>query len=147
MTTRVRDTSGGGRFLTESQVYHDAIIVPEPDYLLESVPYYAKNLIYLAREHRFGTTVSFTTASNYHLSLGELLGAARDIRGHSGRPVLIVLGHKSMFIGGAGTIRSYYNRTFSWSQEELAELERRAEVVAEFNDAVSDENYRVYAIE
>jgi hypothetical protein len=30
-----------GEFLNTSESYRDAIIVPEPDYLLESLPYYA----------------------------------------------------------------------------------------------------------
>ncbi len=135
-----------GRLLTESQTYHDAIIVSEPDYLVESLPYYAKNSLYLPREHRFNTTVSFTTASQHHLSLGELLQAARDIKARSERPVLIVLGRKTVSTSETGTTRSVYKRTFSWTPDELAEFKRRTEIVADFNDAVGDENYRVYAV-
>ncbi|MGE4092758.1 MAG: hypothetical protein AB7G75_18145, partial [Candidatus Binatia bacterium] len=82
-----------GEFLNRSETYREAVIVPEPDFLLESLPYYAKNRIYLPREHRFGSTVSWTTEANPRLSLGELLSVARGIKAHYGQPVLIVLGH------------------------------------------------------
>jgi len=135
-----------GQFLNGSRVYRDAILVPEPDYIAESLPYYAKNAIYLSRERRFGTTVSFTTDADYRLSLGELLFAARDIKTHSGKPVLIVLGHWDLVTRAAGEKRFSYNKVFSWSAEEIAELNRSAELVAQFNSASGDENYRVYAL-
>jgi hypothetical protein len=136
-----------GEFLNGSHVYRNAIILPEPDYVLESLPYYAKNPIYILRERRFGTTVSFTTDADYRLSLGELLVAARDINKNSGQPVLIVLGHRNLLTRNAGETRYSYNKIFSWNADEIAELKRSAEFVAEFNAALTDENYRVYAIQ
>jgi hypothetical protein len=45
-----------GAFLNAEPSLRDAILVPEPDYYIESLPYYAHNPIYLARERRFGNT-------------------------------------------------------------------------------------------
>jgi hypothetical protein len=45
-----------GAFLNGAPSFRDAILVPEPDYYIESLPYYAHNPIYLARERRFGNT-------------------------------------------------------------------------------------------
>ena len=33
---------------------HDAIILPEPGYISDALPYYVPNDIYLTRERRFG---------------------------------------------------------------------------------------------
>ncbi|MCL5997222.1 MAG: hypothetical protein M1546_14380 [Chloroflexi bacterium] len=135
-----------GAFLNESEVYRDAIIVPEPDYLIESLPYYAHNTIYLPREHRFGTTVSWTTEANGVLSLGELVSAAHDIKVRYGRPVLIVLGHTGVDKHANGWIKFSYNKTFKWSLDEREEADRLMMPVSEFLSAMSDEKYRVYAL-
>jgi hypothetical protein len=73
--------------------------------------------------------------------------AARDINKNSGQPVLIVLGHRNLLTRNAGETRYSYNKIFSWNADEIAELKRSAEFVAEFNAALTDENYRVYAIQ
>jgi hypothetical protein len=134
-----------GEFLKKSVTYHDAVIVPEPDYLLESLPYYTRNRIYFAREHRVGTTVSFTTEARYRLSLGELLSVARDMKA-SGQPVLIVLGHSEVEKDNSGEKKYSYNRVFSWDTNESANFFESTALVRDFKSAYSDENYRVYSI-
>lgn len=136
-----------GQFLEESEAYRDAIIVPEPDYLLESLPYYTSNLIYLPREHRFGTTVSWTTESDSALSLGNVLSIARDLDLQYDRPVLIVLGHRQIDQDGANQIDFSFEKTFSWTSEDLDDLNDATTIVADFTSAFTDENYRVYALD
>src|SRR5690606_26334560 len=68
-----------GGFLTSSPRYRDAIIVAEPGFMMEPLAFYAPNRVYLPREGRFGSVVSWTTHSRMHLTLGEVLAAARDI--------------------------------------------------------------------
>jgi hypothetical protein len=95
-----------GEFLRTHREYRGAILLGEPDFLLESVPYYADNPIYIAREQRFGDTTRFTRASQARLGLGELLRTAVGLRTPSiivgvgpaasrepGRRVLVALGH------------------------------------------------------
>jgi hypothetical protein len=135
-----------GEFLNRSGTYRDAIIVPEPDDYLESLPYYAKNRIYLPREHRFGTTVSWTTEANYRLSLGELLSIARGIKTLYSQPVLIVLGHWDIDEYKPGEKKYQYNKVFSWNTNEFADFNESTILVAEFRSAYGVENYRVYTI-
>jgi hypothetical protein len=135
-----------GEFLNRSGTYRNAIIVPEPDFFLESLPYYAKNVMYLPRERRFGTTVSWTTESTYRLSLGELLSSAREIKTRYGQPVLIVLGGWDLDRDTPGEKKYIYNKVFSWNTDEIAEFNRSTISVAAFTGAYGDENYRVYAI-
>jgi fermentation-respiration switch protein FrsA (DUF1100 family) len=134
-----------GEFLYESETYRDAIVVPEPDFFLESLPYYAKNRIYLPREHRFGTTVSLTTDASYRLSLGELLSLARDLETNYDQPVLIVLGHLDFSTSEHREMKYSYNKVFTWNTDEFAEFDRLTILVAEFTSAYSGENYRVFA--
>jgi hypothetical protein len=135
-----------GEFLNSSGIYQDAVIVPEPDFLLESLPYYAKNKIYLPREHRFGTTVSWTTEANDRLSLGELLSTARSVRTRYGQSVLIVLGHQDVDKYKTGEKKYSYNKVFSWNTNESADFNRSTILVREFRSAYGDENYSVYTI-
>jgi len=135
-----------GEFLNRSETYRDAIIVPEPDFLIESLPYYAPNRIYLPREHRFGTTVSWTTEANYRLSLGELLSVARGIKTRYGQSVLIVLGHWDVDKYKSGEKKYSYNKVFSWNTNESADFNESTIFVREFKSLHGDENYSVYTI-
>jgi hypothetical protein len=135
-----------GEFLNRSGAYQEAVIVPEPDFLVESLPYYAKNRIYLPREQRFGTTVSWTTDASYRLSLGELLSAARAIKARYGQSVLIVLGHRDVDKHKFGEKKYSYNKVFSWNTNESADFNESTKLVGEFRAASGDENYSVYTI-
>jgi hypothetical protein len=135
-----------GAFLNVNPELADAIILPEPDYRLESLPYYAANPIYLPRENRFSPTVSWTTDSQARLSLGELLTAARRLHLQTGRPVLIALGHFDLDSRAPGARGFSYNKVFTWTPAELEEFYRSTELVAEFTGAYSDEIYRVYRL-
>jgi hypothetical protein len=137
-----------GGFLQSNPDYRDAILLPEPDYLIESAAYYADNEIYLPREGRFSKTVSWTTDSNAFLSLAELLSTARRLRDTYGKPVLIVMGHTQLdFIQpAAGRYKYSYNKVFTWDAQSGADFHRSTVLVADFHDAMEDENYRVYLL-
>ncbi len=135
-----------GTFLNESDLYRDAIIIPEPDYLIESLPYYANNQIYLPREQRFSRTVSWTTDAAASLTMSDLLSTANDIHAQYDQPVLIVLGHRRMDEGRSREISFSYNKTFSWTHWDFRELHQTTELIAEFNTATNDERYKVYAL-
>jgi hypothetical protein len=133
-------------FINSSSTYHDAILVPEPDYNAESFPYYLHNLIYIPREHRFGESVTWSTSAATSLSLGQLLAEARTLKSQYQRPVLIVLGHPEVDQQTSGHVSFSYNKTFTWSAEDNAEAGQWLVPVANFTSAVGDENYRVYAV-
>jgi hypothetical protein len=135
-----------GVFLRESPHFHDAVIVPEPDFRMESLPYYAGNRIYLPREARFATTVSWTTASKAHLTLGELLRAARAVRSSYGSPVLIVLAPTALD-SDAGQKRVAYGKVFSWTSEETAEFRSATRLLRDFDASEGDEDYRVFLLD
>ncbi len=134
-----------GKFLNESSTYRDAVILPEPGFIVEALPYYAGNAIYLPREGRFGTTVSWTD-SRYTLSLSELLSAAHEVRARSGTDVLIVLGAMNTNLDRAGKKTYLYGEVFSWSAAEVREFRESTTPVAEFSAFDGDESYLVFAL-
>ena len=134
-----------GAFLNASREFHDAILLPEPDYFMESLPYYAHNPIYFARERRFGTTVTWSTAAAVELSLGQMVSLARKLKAQYRRPVLVVLGHPGAVTDATGDIWYLYNKHFTWSVGEHEDAEHALTPVAEFKTA-PEEKYWVYAV-
>lgn len=126
--------------------YHDAIIVAEPDYYAEPLPYYVSNRIYFPRERRFGTTVTWSNASQARLTLSELIGAARQVAEREQQQVLILLGHRAVYARPSGTIQFPYRKEFSWTADDLRLLAASTLLVADFASAVGDENYSVHAL-
>lgn len=132
-----------------SNAFGNAIIMAEPDYAIESLPYYIDNAIYLPREGRLGTTVSWTTVAADRMSLGQLLAAAQKIQQQENRPVLIALGHLEIDDAqklSTGELRYSYNKFFTWHAEDWAVFEAATERMARFDEVVGDETYEVYAL-
>src|SRR5207245_11130040 len=118
---------------TSASIYREAMLVPEPDYFIESLPYYANNRIYFPREHRFGTTVSFTTAADRLCSLGKLLAQARVLKTTEKQPVLIVLGHSEVGRNGLHKKNFSYNNVFTCSFDEIEDYNKSIYMVAQCN--------------
>jgi hypothetical protein len=136
-----------GAFLNSDPSYRDAILIPEPDYTIESVAYYAENEIYMPREQRFSKTVSWTTESRVNLSLGELMATARELRNRYGKPVLIILGHFGIDFSQPGEKRYSYNKIFTWDSASAADFRINTAFLADFNHSIDeDEKYQVYAL-
>jgi hypothetical protein len=142
-----------GRYLTSHPRYANAILVGEPDFALESLPYYASNPIYIARERRFGNVVHFVRSADSNLTLGDLLRAGRELEERTGRPTLLVLGHteslgsSSARTGAIASGTPRFGRTFSWSARDLDDLDACARPLARFGDNIlGDERYVVYEL-
>jgi hypothetical protein len=135
-----------GRFLNNSPEFQNAIIVPEPDYLIDALLYYADNQIYYPREDRFGTFVSWTTDSRTQLSLAELLLQAKNLQKEENLPVLIVLGFRQIYANSSAKIDFSYNKTFSWDSAERSDFFNATELAAAFTSAYGDENYTVFRL-
>lgn len=85
---RARDL---GQLISSNPELQNAILVADPDYLLESVPYYASNPTYLIREHRFGNIVHFTRKATLNQSLDDILNQAQQLHASTGKPVIILM--------------------------------------------------------
>ena len=133
-----------GRFL-QAPEWSGAIIVGEPDYLVESLPAYAKNPIYLARSGRFRDWVKFTSERRYRLTLGELLTEVRALKQRSGKRVLLCLGNAELPDWPGGESNHGW-RHFEWSAADRDRLVRETAHLADFLDSTTDERYRVWEV-
>ena len=78
-------------FLADRPDLRNAVVIADPDFLLETLPYYLKNETYLLREQQYGNVVTFTNKARLKLQLDDVLQAARTIRDTRGKPVVILL--------------------------------------------------------
>jgi hypothetical protein len=140
-------------FISDRAEYANAILMGEPDFYLESVRYYADNPIYIVRERRFGDVVSFTSRSDAELRLGDLLRAAWSVHQSSHKEVLVALGHVDRLdpLPASATdresVRYGFDRTFSWTSEELQAWRGSTRLRARFSEGVfGDERFAIYQI-
>ena len=78
-------------FLAARPDLRDAVLIADPDYMLEPLSYYLKNKTYLMRQQRYGDLPTFTKNARLNLELGDILQAARTIHESSGKPIVILL--------------------------------------------------------
>jgi hypothetical protein len=133
-----------GRWLADHPDHREAIVLGEPDYLLEALPYYAPQRIYIPREARFGKWVRFTTESKAVLRLGELLDTAQDLSRREHREVLIALGLPAAELGRTREYRHSYNKVLEWTPAERERFRQATMHVAGFWSPTTDENFDIY---
>jgi hypothetical protein len=124
----------------------DAILIGDPDFLLEPMHYYLPNPTYFVRERRYGDTVRFTRKARLDLTLGDLLNQARAIRSSTGHPVAILLAWRLGEMDPARVYRESYVWTFSAPDDQIARFREATTLVAQFPKATSNESYDVYLL-
>lgn len=136
-----------GRLITSREDLTHATILADPDYMVEALPYYIDNPLYLLRSHRIGRIVIFSRAGQLTATLGEILDAGRELRKASGRPVVILLAHRLDQIVPGQVYKEGYNWSFRASAEEIKNFTLSAKLLARFDPASTDETYDVYVLE
>jgi uncharacterized membrane protein len=135
-----------GAFLKGRPELRNAILVAEPDYLLEALPYYASQRIYIPRESRFGNWVRFTTESRATMSFAELMATGATLRETHQAPVLIALGLEAQVLLRQRSASYSYNKVLRWTPEERRQFARTTSLVASFRSATGDENFDLYRV-
>jgi len=134
-----------GRYLSSSPSLRDAVVIAEPDYMVEALPYYARNRIFLPREGKDMIKINLTTARKSTLSLDELLGTAERLRNETGKPVLLVV-HHPLSPDGPFRIDYPYGLEFDYSVESLQRFQSKTTFLTVFDKAASDENYALFQL-
>jgi hypothetical protein len=132
-----------GAFLRQPS-YHRAIIIGEPDNLVEALPYYVPNRLYYPHRRSFGTNATLSKSLVGHLSLLELLSIADSLRTATGDPVLIALDPR-VEANDSGEMVGGTKKRFTWSAPERAIFFAHTRRIAVFHDAL-DERYSVYEV-
>lgn len=121
-----------------------AIVMGDPDTMLEPLPYYTDSPIWLLRQQRLGHVVPLSTKARHELSMEDILADAERLHRRTGRPI-VFLSHLElqdqreerfphMIFRDATTLRPNEVRHFLSSTQLIAKLW----------GAGSDEEYDVY---
>ena len=141
--TRSRDFAD---LVTGRPELNDAILIGDPDYMLEPMHYYLPNRTYLIREQRYGDTVRFTRKARLDLTLGDILDEARAIHASTARPVVILLAWRLEEMDPARVYRESYVWTFSAPGDQIERFRDATTLLAQFPKATSGESYDVYLL-
>lgn len=126
-----------------------ATILADPDFLVETVPYYHDNPTYLPREARFGNVVRFTRQAQRRLALADLLAAARGIAAETRRPVLILLAEPLDPAAPPRVRKQSYAWEFVTTPEQAREFLAATRLLAQLGPAKkrTEGDYDVYLLE
>lgn len=135
-----------GAFIRMNPRYRQAVIMGEPDYLIESMPYYVDNPVFMPRQDEFATRVYFdrTGRRKPDLTLGELVSIADRVSCERKQPVLLAIGYPSFPVQATGRQYPLYRGlTFTWDPPSRTLL---GPPVASFPKATTDEHYTIYEV-
>lgn len=136
-----------GRLIASRADLASAVILSEPEHLVEALPYYVSNRLYLARDRRFGSVVIFSRKGKMDSDLGETLRLARELRDTTGVPVIILLAYR---LDEIMPDRIYDEgkdwRTFRASAAQIRDFREATTMVRRFGPARTDESFDVYLL-
>jgi hypothetical protein len=124
----------------------DAILIADPDFLLEPMPYYVSNPTYLMREQRFGNVVAWTGSARLRLTLDDVLATAQRLQMETNKPVLILLAHSLDPLSPAQVIHEGYAWEFVTTPEQEKAFLRATQLIESFPRALMDESFDVYLL-
>jgi hypothetical protein len=133
-------------FINRRPDLKDAILIADPDYLLEALPYYLDNKTYLLRQQRYGDVVAFTMKARLNLGLDDILQAGRTIHATTGKPVVILLGHRLDPAEIGGVYRESYVWTLTITPEQLRAFRAATSLLHRFEPTTTDESFDAYVL-
>ena len=125
----------------------EAILMADEDVMVEPMPYYGDNPLYLPRERRFGSVFAFDRHPRNHLTLDDLLGDARALRDRYRRPVVLLLRSRPNPNDPARHMKMLQTASFAVTPEQVARLQAETRLLASFGPALNDETYDVYLLD
>jgi hypothetical protein len=129
--------------------FKDAILMSEPDYMMESMPYYVSNRVYMPRQREFSWRVYFDTGAKRQLvmSLGRLSAIAEGVSCERKVPVLLAIASRGFDTQRAGSDTPNYKGTlFTWNEAEWERFHATSPRLANFPFASSGEMYTVHEV-
>lgn len=135
------------RVIAETQGLSGAIVFSDPDYMIEPLPYYARDLrFWRLRQGGFSSVNLFTDRrAHLALTLDDITTTARSLGLCYGRPVAILLA-KPPHPGEDRTIASGYDWTTRVTPPMVSRFNAATSLIAQLPPAMSDESYAVYRL-
>ena len=134
------------REIRSTPAYAGAVLMSEPDPLMETLPYYVSNPVYFPRQREYDYRAYFDNGERRQraLSLDTLMAIADRESCATRQPVLLSIGHRRFHFDESGTAAGPYRSVFTWSPEEKARFSERTRALRWFPGSTGDENYRTY---
>jgi hypothetical protein len=135
--------------IDRTPAWRDAILAGEPDYMMEAMPYYVDNRVFMPRQRSFDYRVYFDRGARrkLQLRLGGLIDLADSLSCATGRPVLLAIGYGKLLSDSAGeAYLAYPPAEFRWNSAERSRLFAEGKLVGSFVQATGDENYSVFEL-
>ncbi|MDQ3144143.1 MAG: hypothetical protein M3Q57_04610 [Pseudomonadota bacterium] len=120
-----------------------AIIMADPDTMLEPLPYYVENPLWMLRQERFGKVVQLTRNARRELSLDDILADAARLHRASGRPILY-LSHLRLRSLSKGRQMVLFSHATIVTPENVRRFRASTRRVASFDRAATGESYDVF---
>lgn len=120
-----------------------AIVMADPDLMLEPLPYYVGNPLWFVRQKAFGKIFLRSRDDRRQITLDDMIGDAARLQRQSGRPVLILL-HADLQNGRMGSYRSLYRDSTILTPEGEHRFQQATRLIARLRPAITDESYDVY---
>ena len=122
-----------------------AIVMADPDTMLESLPYYVDNPLWLLRQQRFGKVTRLTRNSRLALTVDDILADAIRLHRQTGRPIVFLTYAplRTDVSERAFVLYDYHTDLRPESVKRFLASTRRIASLRGID--MSDENYDVYA--
>jgi hypothetical protein len=131
-----------GRLLKRPEL-SGAIIMGDPDTMLEPMTYYSDNPIWFLRQQRFGKIVRLAKDARHQLSLTDILADMDRLHRGTGRPVVFLSHVKLEQRREHNFAMMFYDKTII-RPVELKRFLASTRLVARLRPAMGDEDYDVY---
>lgn len=135
-------SAAAGRLLQRPE-FRRAIVMGDPDTMLEPIAYYADNPIWFLRQQRFGKVVRLSTDARHELSFTDILDDAQRLHRTTGRPILI-LSHLKLQMEHETKSPVMFKDATVMRQQEVTQFLAATRLVAKLRPALSDEEYDAY---
>ena len=130
--------------LIHDQGLTDSPIIANADVIMEPLPYYAPNPLWLLRENKFGKVVRFTRSARDQIDLNVLLEEAEKLHRVSAKPVIILMQYRLDPGMTQPTVREGFGGTFAMPADQVDRFLGLTRRIARFDPANTNESYDVY---
>ncbi|MGK2961682.1 MAG: hypothetical protein ACSLFK_05965 [Gemmatimonadaceae bacterium] len=136
------------REIRSNSAYAGAVLMSEPDPLIETLPFYVRNPTYFPRQREYDYRAYFDRGDKRQLDLGlgQLMAIANSVACNTRQPVLLSIGHRRFHFDESGTASGPYGAIFTWTPDEKQRFAERSRPLRWFPGSTGDENYRTYEI-
>jgi hypothetical protein len=120
-----------------------AIVMADPDIMLEPLPYYSSNPLWFMREEAFGKLFLRGRRDRQQITLDDILADADRLHRRYRRPIVILL-HPDLRDSRTGARSALYHDTTMLTADGVKRFQATTRLLVRLRPAITDEAYDVY---